>query len=554
MTQLILSATDSYFGMIFDHPGIDGPSSRQEYKFRAEWLKVSPHETLSNFMETIAPYMEGEFTQIIRGAFVGRINNNESPEKEDPEYFDITQALTRLFTHHQRLIMTTGTKDTAKLCRILEGSPEDLLRLPIHSEPAYPLTRVKPYEFPLTVETLKQTELFGRVPRKELIPFLERLGDIEITRKELIEGAKSFINARLEDPIFQREDWPLVAFLAHTHGFISKNQLCQLQLLDTYLSLESTTATAVGATILTPEKLAKYGIPDVEIMDLPPLERMLFKVAFAPRRSEGEFYLASFNYTIYEPQLFKKRGRLNIISPAIIDRNHAAKFPSTVMEVNPVFGYSRRMDRWMKTEERDSHIPSRFFTNPEKAHDVSSATPFDCYWHDAVYHLYLESSNPYRVFYRDLAANLLHLNRPLNMSTALIFLDRDMSIFAKKEIREQLGIEKYAHIPSCLFWANMVQSLLHPTLEKNFDPLSFAQAMIEVKEQIPFGMEGYLAFKEIFTSLEISEMFRESHSIRFEDIIDCVFGLKELDTLVREDLSETSPSPTLPAIGSEPTD
>ncbi|MCI5052351.1 MAG: hypothetical protein MRY21_04350 [Simkaniaceae bacterium] len=544
MTELTLRATESHFAIQIDHYDVDGKGKNihEDLTFKAEWLKDSPEETLLYVKKLMTPHMEGGFTQV-DGGLSGRMLDTVGPEKESAEYFDTTQAMVKIFKHHQRLYMTSGSK-RERVFALLEGTPEDLLKTPIHTERTYPLTKSSPHPFPLSVDTLKKTELFGRIKRPELEAFLEQLAAVEISPEHLEEVASAFINARLEHPVFQRDEWPLIAFMAYFQGLITKNQLCQLQLLDTYLELDSITSTAVGATVLTPEKLAKYNLPEMEIMDLPPLERMLFKVATAPRRKEGDHYLSSFFYSTDFYELFKIKGRLNVISPSLADRKHRSQFPETAIPVNPVFSYSKRMDRWMKIDTRDAHIPCRYLSNPPGAHDVPSASAFDCYCHDVAYHIYLESSNPYREFYRDLADTLLKDNRTENMELALLFLDRDMRMFAIKDFREEQHVEKFADNPAIVFWANLANALIHPKVEY-FNQTRLVEAMKKLLREIPYGLEGYQQFKAIFDSLPLSKDFDKIHHFGFTQMIDCVFGLADISTLEPEDPFASSPSPTL---------
>ncbi|MCI5052352.1 MAG: hypothetical protein MRY21_04355 [Simkaniaceae bacterium] len=503
MLFLTLKAEPSQLCIEFTHRfDLETPvGRRKKYTIAAKWLQQSPSAAMEIFRQRVQSLLVGNFEEK-EGALVGRLVENQSDTRENQKYYNIAQATAKVFRHYTRLTALAGSGKLKNLTRFTHLSPKKLRSTPIHNERVYPISRSARYEFPITFESLKQTELFGRVPRVELTPFLSELENLEITYDELKKAAVAFVNARLDHEIFERTDWPLVAFLAHFHGFITKNQLCQLQLLDRYLQMDSPKAVAAGVSILTPEMLAKHKLPEMEIMDLPPLERILLKVVFLQEtRHEIKHITSLIVYSNFD-ELIKDRRKLLILSPTLVDRKHAAQFPKTSMKINPVFGYSKRMDRWMSIKTRDATVPSRFFSAPEKVHEQWCATSYDIYYHDTGYHTFVDSANPHRAFYRDLAKQLLRQNRRANLMAAIQFLDRDMRIFSSKEVREYYKVERYVQHPNYLFWANMVYTISREGIRETITSEEFCKALKALCDKIPFGKRGYEHFKELNSSAD----------------------------------------------------
>lgn len=119
-------------------------------------------------------------------------------------------------------------------------------------------------------------------------------------------------------------------------------------------------------------------------------------------------------------------GRQLIVPPALFYEILKVKFGSTAMEPNPVLGYFAK-ERLSDPVKRIVAIPCAHVETPQKLHQLD-ATPLMAYSHD-LYHLYIESGNPHRRAWIELAL----LADP---KTRSLVLDRDFPFYSRQETHE----------------------------------------------------------------------------------------------------------------------
>ncbi len=97
--------------------------------------------------------------------------------------------------------------------------------------------------------------------------------------------------------------------------------------------------------------------------------------------------------------------QLIVLTPELTYLLHKAKFGENAIRPNPVLGLSSQAD-FKKTDRRDVYIPasSSLLDLPVTADGYLTFDPLQVMMHDLMYHCLIESANPHRAVYSELAA------------------------------------------------------------------------------------------------------------------------------------------------------
>lgn len=111
-----------------------------------------------------------------------------------------------------------------------------------------------------------------------------------------------------------------------------------------------------------------------------------------------------------------------IIPPKLWQKLLDGEFGKQAIRVKPILGYSVK-EKFSDYSERVVSIPCDFITSlPEKVHNIVDGKD-NCamYQHDALYHAYIESANPHRAIWTEIALATKQIHKELGIS----LLDRN---------------------------------------------------------------------------------------------------------------------------------
>ncbi len=178
-----------------------------------------------------------------------------------------------------------------------------------------------------------------------------------------------------------------------------------------------------------------------------------------------------------------------VIPPQLWRKMLAARFENQAVEIKPVLGY-RPIEKLSNFNERIIGVPSPFLPLPSTIHEVVSVDGIGFYSHDLVYHSYVESANPHREFWTQLALSIRDNSQVED--NKLIFqtlVDRNFPLYGNPRLL-------MSHIPTMnhptiseLFWYSLPFLESHSPELKNWRiPIMSAILKLAEEGKLPEGV------------------------------------------------------------------
>jgi len=118
-----------------------------------------------------------------------------------------------------------------------------------------------------------------------------------------------------------------------------------------------------------------------------------------------------------------------VVPPRLYSALLEAKFGENAMRIDPILGYSSK-EKLSDTEKRIQGIPCPFVQMPKTVHHViDTRDPLALFWHDQS-HLYIESANPHRPFWTELAQSF----KDKDPALYVILLDRNFPLYSEPKL------------------------------------------------------------------------------------------------------------------------
>ena len=268
----------------------------------------------------------------------------------------------------------------------------------------------------------KIKEFFRRVEKKEFASFLKEMKQLPPLTKEQLNALKS---QDWKNPIFADPNIERYALRALIYG-----QLDRLQLSEILLFIECTKRNKNCETLQLysepgvrneaaierfKSSLTGYTDKEIEVFlqamsELPPQNTQFYSVPVRHYLQEtGELDIGIMERVVGSKYRFliEKRGDLDcqmVLHPRLMNGLLRAKYGEQAMIANPILGESLSAENFKNPRRRDALIPSSLFpkSTPKRA-DNLKASPLEFYSHDAMYHIPIESANPHREAWIELA-------------------------------------------------------------------------------------------------------------------------------------------------------
>ncbi len=315
---------------------------------------------------------------------------------------------------------------------------------------------------PQSVEQLKSDDFFARVSDCAGEKLLEEVNKLQLSDADLEEISQAFLNAEFEK---LPEDFIPTAFLAYFEEKINRNQLATLCL---YEAMETLPDSVNYSIDFHPDCMSTYKTVfdceeiDLDMSNFSPLDKTFFILNADLSRNELiPEVLTRMQQETFDIGTLKENHDFipfYVPSPQLITETMKAKFGDNAISPNPVFGFSDDPKYWTDINRRDAAIPCRYFPQPKTIHNFRVDSEYDIYFHDVRYHLYLDSANPYKESWFELAE--------------LFWNDNEMrDFYLDREARNYYRNEKYGEDfpPEALFIAQAI--LKSPGLVSHADTL-----------------------------------------------------------------------------------
>lgn len=292
-------------------------------------------------------------------------------------------------------------------------------------------------------------EFLRRLPVEELARLLKELESMETTSEEII----SFKRGLWNNPCMSD---PLKAIKAFLEGKIDVMRLSTLllycectkvtdepmtfQLVDEFGNIDETAASLLlkgVASYLNHEEFARFidsikklPIEDTQFFKIPysidpDRERCLMRMGQLFSNVNIVEYFYHLNHFRMHLILTGDKHEMIVFPPTLQGLLLEAKFNDQAMKPNPVLGLSKGVD-FEHIDQRDVLIPlSVCITNPAEA-DGYKADGIGFYYHDAIYHMFNESSNPHRAAWIELAQAFKSQKK---IKIWMFMVDRDFGIY-----------------------------------------------------------------------------------------------------------------------------
>jgi hypothetical protein len=178
-----------------------------------------------------------------------------------------------------------------------------------------------------------------------------------------------------------------------------------------------------------------------------------------------------------------------VIPPQLWRKMLAVRFGNHAVEIKPVLGY-RPIEKLSNFNERIIGVPSPFLPVQSTIHEKISVDGIGFYAHDLLYHSYVESANPHREFWTQVALSIRD-NREIkdNIRIFQTLVDRDFPIYGN--IRMLIQYHPYMHTPTIseLFWYSLPFLETHsPELENWRKPIMNAILKLAKEGKLPEGV------------------------------------------------------------------
>lgn len=299
--------------------------------------------------------------------------------------------------------------------------------------------------------------------------FLRRIKPIE--RVRIAEKLKALPKASVEDinalkkgvwssSIFRRKDWPYIALQAYVDEHLNEMEISKLYLYKRCQEVGKGCAThaattsdgrsdklgmeflfaALGDTFTEEDKgkvvsrihalpyeHTQYFSYEVSLLSPQALEKLKKREVHRVIDMANTAYHMMKVSLLILPNATQTAARVCIIPPLLWHEILQAKFASNAMQPIPVLGYSEK-EKFSDSSRRVVGIPCSFVGTPSIIHhEIDVAKDAGLYLHDAGYHLFIESANPHRKAWIELA---LFLRNTGKQALAVSLLDRDCPLYA----------------------------------------------------------------------------------------------------------------------------
>lgn len=355
-------------------------------------------------------------------------------------------------------------------------------------EPTLPL--MLPCELTMEgIHSVFKTNFFKRVPLNVLKQITQEIALLP----PLTEGIINALKERdYRNPIFQLEHWTYQAIQAFFAGHLDVMTLSHLFLYDSCKDLKGFQCHTDQFPTLFSDIL--HGLFDKKpsskdpnehlvataVQLLPPEDRQIFSF-LVPYMDPCEFSIVGeepqldlYNALFHEFNGFiltKKQQtelRIFIVPPKMWTCILQHKFENQSMTPTPVLGY-KSIEKLSDPSKRVVSIPSRFTPCPALIHQLRVENVLGMYFHDFAYHLWIESANPHRKAWIELAM-LDDLN---SSQLKQILLDRNFPVYSKLE-------GKYVPQESSVqFWYSLGKALYDPYPDLSPDETEKLQLELE---------------------------------------------------------------------------
>jgi hypothetical protein len=327
----------------------------------------------------------------------------------------------------------------------------------------------------------RENDFFRRIPQdkwEELTHAVEERG-IRLSPEEL----KPFTEGSFDDPVFHNSDWPFHVFKAYRESRITQETLAKLlvyamcqdgagesgtvkhyQLLDSAGRVnEEARSVLQGRSFLAVPDLTRPGItkdlPEPEyrgglgrflaienISNLPPQQTQFFTVESQTRGEDGMLLTLSANALKIGAHCIPdyKKGTVSnlqlVIPPDFLNHILSANFGANARLAQPVLGIFRTTERLSDPSQRVASLYFRDFVPPPHQIELIPCTALSSYHHDAMYHLFIDSMNPHRPRWIELARFFKEKGFP---ATAFLCLDGDFPSYYCTLDNKETDVEEF---------------------------------------------------------------------------------------------------------------
>jgi len=340
----------------------------------------------------------------------------------------------------------------------------------------------------------KRNDFTRRIKGAEKEKILEKFKTL---RKLTPDELTMFKYGLWTQPVFKDPDWPYLALRAYLDGDLDSSQAAKLFLFERVLGdgivkeeiddgdLVTRIASPTGETRGTVHQFFDHeGKPDPisrkllqqglkadsgrmfgimqQVCHLPPEETQFFLIDAAPllTKNQVEYNQVLGSVDLYNASLIAFEGtaplliideerriiQLLVLPPRLYHALLKGKFGPNAMAPNPILGYAA-VERMSDIEKRVQCIPSSLAALPSMIHQIIDAEdPLAVYFHDQL-HLFIESGNPIRQLWTDLALSFKQSDPEL----CTILLDRNYPLYSFPELRGKVvGSDDVS--PDEIFW------------------------------------------------------------------------------------------------------
>lgn len=140
------------------------------------------------------------------------------------------------------------------------------------------------------------------------------------------------------------------------------------------------------------------------IKKLPPEKTRFFRVIHFPKNPETAELFQSILFSQTNPGIREKNGRYVqlVLPPPLLNAVLITQFGGTARLAKPVLGFFKKKERLTDPVYRPASLAfNPFLYMPKTLHELSS-TDLQCYHHDTMYHLWIDSANIHREDWRTL--------------------------------------------------------------------------------------------------------------------------------------------------------
>ena len=282
----------------------------------------------------------------------------------------------------------------------------------------------------------------------------------------------AFRKSELKHPIFSDPDWPYFVLRGFIDGDLDAMQTSKLmlfqrtqqegvvyQIVDRDGQIDPWVEEFLRPLDVSREERIRI---QAALHALPPEETQVFILPVADLLSEEGHRKKVFLKDIYnlflhdlKKSLFllidkeENKIRYIVIPPRLYQEILKAKFPKTAMMPKPIFGHAIP-ERLSDCEGRVQAIPCVSIAQPDLIHGIVDTTdPLAVYYHDQ-HHLWVESGNPDRRLWTNLALSF----QPTDRDLMIILLDRNVPLYSHPQLHLQAAGREGLD-PEEVFWYNL---------------------------------------------------------------------------------------------------